>query len=138
MTAPAPLDDAVPRAPNPGSDAAIAAGCICAVMDNNHGQYPPHPPDGWWIAHGCPVHHPTARPPRRPDMTGPEHYREAERLLTVNAGKRDDPSEPMVSAAAQVHATLALAAATGLGMGAEEPDLNEWRAWAAAAGTKPT
>lgn len=24
--------------PNPGSDAAIAAGCECPVMDNNHGK----------------------------------------------------------------------------------------------------
>lgn len=37
-------------------------------------------------------------------MTGPEHYRQAEALLS-----RDDPER---IAAAQVHATLALAAAT--------------------------
>ncbi|MGW5647544.1 hypothetical protein [Saccharopolyspora sp. NPDC003762] len=37
-------------------------------------------------------------------MTGPEHYREAERLL-----RRGDPD---YIAEAQVHATLALAAAT--------------------------
>jgi len=37
-------------------------------------------------------------------MTGPEHYREAERLLDMNA--------PEAEARAQVHATLALAAAT--------------------------
>lgn len=36
-------------------------------------------------------------------MNGPEHYREAERLLSLGPG---------VLAAAQVHATLALAAAT--------------------------
>ena len=38
-------------------------------------------------------------------MTGPEHYREAERLLK-------DPGSAGVIGAAQVHATLALAAAT--------------------------
>ena len=51
-------------------------------------------------------------------MTGPEHYREAERLM-----KRADrimdgfPSEEYAQtiAVAQVHATLALAAATALG-----------------------
>ena len=41
----------------PGSDTALAAGCICAVMDNNHGMWSPWPPDGWWITEGCPVHH---------------------------------------------------------------------------------
>jgi hypothetical protein len=47
-------------------------------------------------------------------MTGPEHYQEAERLLALNAGERDDPSETVIIAAAQVHATLAHAAATAL------------------------
>lgn len=44
--------------PNPGSKEARAAGCICAVMDNNHGRSAPWPPDGWWITMGCPVHAP--------------------------------------------------------------------------------
>lgn len=44
--------------PNPGSEAATAKGCTCAVMDNNRGKYPPFPPDGWYITVGCPVHHP--------------------------------------------------------------------------------
>lgn len=47
-------------------------------------------------------------------MTGPEHYRQAERLIaavTLDDGHliEDDPN---VIALAQVHATLALAAAT--------------------------
>lgn len=42
--------------PNPGSDAAAARGCICAVLDNNRGKYAPRPPDGWFITVGCPVH----------------------------------------------------------------------------------
>lgn len=46
-------------APNPGSDEAIAAGCRCAVMDNNHGKWAPFPPDGWYITVGCPVHLPS-------------------------------------------------------------------------------
>lgn len=25
-------------------------------IDNNHGKYPPWPPDGWWITEGCPLH----------------------------------------------------------------------------------
>lgn len=41
---------------NPGSDAALDLGCICPVMDNNHGKWPPRPPDGWWIRPECPVH----------------------------------------------------------------------------------
>ena len=42
--------------PNPGSDEALSMGCICAVMDNNHGEYPPFPPTGWFITCGCTVH----------------------------------------------------------------------------------
>jgi hypothetical protein len=44
--------------PNPGSDEAIADGCICAVLDNNHGLFAPYPDDGWWITEGCRVHCP--------------------------------------------------------------------------------
>lgn len=43
-------------APNPGSDEARAAGCICAVLDNNHGKFAPWPPDEWFVTQGCPVH----------------------------------------------------------------------------------
>lgn len=48
-------------------------------------------------------------------MNGAEHYQEAERLLRV-AGLLAEihPSRPVVTATAQVHATLALAAATAL------------------------
>ncbi|MEE1812642.1 hypothetical protein [Streptomyces sp. BE133] len=49
-------------------------------------------------------------------MTGPEHYREAEELLTQasrNFLRGDDTTSAV--AAAQVHATLALAAATAHG-----------------------
>jgi hypothetical protein len=46
------------QAPNPGSEMAQKLGCTCAVMDNNHGKYPPYPPDGWWITGGCPLHAP--------------------------------------------------------------------------------
>ena len=47
----------MPERPHPGSDEAIAQGCICAVLDNNHGRFAPWPPDGWYITEGCPVHH---------------------------------------------------------------------------------
>lgn len=52
-------------------------------------------------------------------MTGPEHYLRAEVLALTALSATDDPSEdPAVGAAiaslAQVHATLALAAATAL------------------------
>lgn len=49
----------------PGSDAARAKGCWCAVFDNNRGRFPPFPPTdempdgGWWITEGCPVHSPS-------------------------------------------------------------------------------
>lgn len=40
----------------PGSDEAIAKGCLCPVLDNNHGRFPPAPPDHWWINEDCPIH----------------------------------------------------------------------------------
>ena len=43
-------------------------------------------------------------------MNGPEHYREAEALITAADPRRKDVA--LVLAAAQAHATLALAAAT--------------------------
>ena len=46
-------------------------------------------------------------------MTGPTHYREAERLLEA-AANGEPPGTDRLLAAAQVHATLALAAATAL------------------------
>lgn len=42
--------------PKPGSNEAIAAGCTCAVIDNNRGRFAPFPPDGWWITATCPIH----------------------------------------------------------------------------------
>lgn len=44
----------------PGSDAAIAAGCLCPRMDNGRGA---GRGDGtFWITVGCPLHAPTAPP----------------------------------------------------------------------------
>lgn len=46
----------------PGSTEAREQGCKCPVMDNNHGRYPPFPPNselpqgGWYMVEGCPVH----------------------------------------------------------------------------------
>ena len=52
-----------------------------------------------------------------PEMTGPQHYRESERLLSEVDTARDQYGDAakycrQQLAAAQVHATLALAAAT--------------------------
>jgi len=42
------------HSPNPGSDAAIALGCKCPVIDNGHGR---GLPDGsFWFSANCPVH----------------------------------------------------------------------------------
>ena len=66
-------------------------------------------------------------------MTGPEHYREAERLaeLATKSGHRD-----AYAALAQVHSTLALAAATAMSAwnetGMPQPDRMDW--WRAASG----
>ncbi len=71
-------------------------------------------------------------------MTGPEHFSEAERLL---AQARQEDGEgvyytrlnPENLAAAQVHATLALAAATAQA-GIDDMDLEEFQAWAKVCG----
>ncbi|MDX3109710.1 hypothetical protein [Nonomuraea angiospora] len=75
--------------------------------------------------------------------TGSDHYREAELLLnragcdTAEDAYIESPSEAntMLLTAAQVHATLALAAATALtGSGCGYLDDPEIRAWREAAG----
>ena len=67
-------------------------------------------------------------------MTGPEHYREAESLL------RDEYRTADSIAEAQVHATLALAAATVMQAPVDgcEPGMasHEFNAWYQAAGVK--
>ncbi len=64
-------------------------------------------------------------------MTGPEHYAEAERLLAVCAGpQRGTDLDKSCTAAAQVHATLAVAAATALTAPDDGgPPREDWHAW---------
>ena len=69
-------------------------------------------------------------------ITGPEHYREAGRLLTDVSYDRetyDDEIRTAAIARAQVHAILALAAAVGT-YGAEERSREDMEAWERAAG----
>lgn len=81
-------------------------------------------------------------------MTGPEHYREAERHLSAGSYTKrlgGAPSNPEASAhhlaMAQVHATLALAAATAMGAPVEDDlagfTVEDRDAWYKAAGEKP-
>jgi hypothetical protein len=66
--------------------------------------------------------------------SGPEHYREAERLLKFGENEPDGGSQQAATfAGAQVHATLALAAATALPaaqryVGADDGDHEWWQA----------
>lgn len=75
-------------------------------------------------------------------MNGPQHYREAERRLLM-AWEEDRVPEDVAHlvAEAQVHATLAVAAATALHasvVGTElGPGEDEFQAWHEAAGVKP-
>lgn len=67
-------------------------------------------------------------------MTGPDHYREAEELAAkaneyLGQGEGQD-SATVGAAVAEIHATVALTAATALGTTAAEG-----RAWTGAAGT---
>ena len=68
-------------------------------------------------------------------MTGPDHYRKAEELTAkahdyLGQGEGQD-SAAVWAAVAQIHATLALAAATALGATAADG-----RAWHEVAGTR--
>jgi hypothetical protein len=72
-------------------------------------------------------------------MTGPEHYREAERLADrAHHFTYGDGGDPVVGAAlaaeAQVHATLALAAATAMGGREEGMHRADFEAWDKVAG----
>lgn len=76
-------------------------------------------------------------------MNGPEHYREAERLLKSaddNFLRTGKPGSALD--AAQVHATLALAAATAMRATVDGTELGvseaEFQAWYDAAGVKET
>lgn len=65
-------------------------------------------------------------------MTGPEHYQAAE--LCLSNVDDDSAASMALIAEAQVHATLAAAAATAL-CGTSEMTTWDWEAWQAAAGT---
>lgn len=69
-------------------------------------------------------------------MTGPEHYAEAERLIEEanHVGHEDAARGDGIIAAAHVHATLALAAATALNDHDSGTPLPEWHHWRVAAG----
>lgn len=80
-------------------------------------------------------------------MTGPEHYREAERLIFESAAVLRPNDEghceaDRMLAEAQVHATLALVAATAMhaAVDGSEPGMGgpEYAAWYQAAGVKPS
>lgn len=75
-------------------------------------------------------------------MTGPEHYRAAERLADqahhFTYGDGADPETGAALAAeAQVHATLALAAAVALGEGFHGMHTRDAHAWRQVAATTP-
>lgn len=74
-------------------------------------------------------------------MTGPEHYKEAERLARMAASYDGQPSDHHIQAAqrGQLHATLALAAATALdgAVLCGVVPLAEYSAWAVVAAAKP-
>ena len=71
-------------------------------------------------------------------MNGPEHYREAERLLEINAGYPDvSAGMDRVIAAAQVHATLALSPVAELAEVVKELALLRATVQTALAGAEP-
>ena len=72
-------------------------------------------------------------------MTGPEHYREAERLAAESYHEDRWESADKLLARAQIHATLALAAATAMNGVTCGEGLPVWDAdaWQDTAGTQP-
>lgn len=44
------------KRPNPGSDEALALGCLCPVLDNGHGRGSMWGDDVFVFVVGCPVH----------------------------------------------------------------------------------
>lgn len=42
--------------PNPGSTLALKKGCLCPVLDNNHGSGSSWGPGKWWVNADCPLH----------------------------------------------------------------------------------
>ena len=52
------MNDTTNAVPNPGSTSALNRGCICAVLDNAHGQGYMGNPNRFVITEGCPVHAP--------------------------------------------------------------------------------
>jgi len=80
-------------------------------------------------------------------MTGPENYAEAERLLeeTGQEFQVDESELPVfmaqvqsMIARAQVHATLALAAATALNDAEKGMTVSDWNDWLNTCGTEVT
>jgi hypothetical protein len=66
--------------------------------------------------------------------TGPEHYKEAEAIMLAVVGEVIAAPQMMyLVATAQVHATLALAAAAGIGAQADGPHCKDSEAWEAVA-----
>lgn len=64
-------------------------------------------------------------------MTGPEHYRKAERLIQEihDEGVEDAETETLFFREAQVHATLALAAATALHVADQDGGSDDRQEW---------
>lgn len=44
------------KPPNPGSDAAVADGCLCPVMDNCRGAGAYGGGETFWVNQNCPLH----------------------------------------------------------------------------------
>ena len=74
-------------------------------------------------------------------MTGPEHYRKAEEMARIVARYPESSDAIALATLAQVHATLALAAATAMAAVVEDDlagfTVEERDAWYAVAGTAP-
>ena len=68
-------------------------------------------------------------------MTGPEHYQLAERIIEASDQPGNGPARDVLLANAQVHATLALAAATAMASSCADGMYDrDWRAWSRVCG----
>lgn len=60
-------------------------------------------------------------------LTGPEHYKQAEKLLDSIRYEKNETERSMKLQEAQVHATLALVAATLQGGQVSDKELHQWK-----------
>ena len=69
---PEDLQTPEPTVPPPGSDAAVAKGCLCPVGDNARGKGHMCIPGVFWVDENCPLHGHVGKQEKRKEQIGSE------------------------------------------------------------------